>query len=374
MPALLESRRFRDFDWLLTLLAIGIVVFGTWQIYNAQPGEGYWRKQLIGLAISLGVMFAVAFTDYRKLVHFAPAFYAFGLFLLVIVLIPGVGLKINGQRAWIKTPVVGQFQPSEFVKIPTVLMLAYYFGRVRQRTLAWREMLVGAGILALPVGLILLEPDAGQAITYLPLLAVVLFLSSIRMWLVIASLALSVVLIPAAYMVGVQTGKIKNYQQQRIQVILDPENADRRGYGYHTWQSIVTVGKGGLAGAGVQSDEFSQSRLKFLPEPHTDFIFAVTAETTGFVGSILLLLAYAVLLTRLLTNAKRAPDRTGMLVIMAIVGGLAFQIFINVGMTLGLLPVIGVPLPLMSAGLSSVLATFIAIGFAVSVQLRRFVN
>ncbi|HLL76656.1 MAG TPA: FtsW/RodA/SpoVE family cell cycle protein [Pyrinomonadaceae bacterium] len=374
MPAILESRRFRDFDWLLTLLAVGIVVFGTWQIYNAAPGEGYWRKQIIGLGISLGAMFAVAFTDYRKLVHLAPVFYAFGLFLLIIVLIPGIGLKLNGQRAWIKTPVVGQFQPSEFVKIPTVLMLAYYFGRVRQRTLAWREMAVGVGILALPVGLILLEPDAGQAITYLPLLAVVVFLSSIRMWLVLASLALSVVLIPAAYVVGVKTGKIKNYQQQRIQVILDPENADRRGYGYHTWQSIVTVGKGGVMGAGVATDEFSQSRLKFLPEPHSDFIFAVTAETTGFVGSILLLLAYAVLLSRLLSGARRAPDRTGMLVIMAIVGGLAFQIFINVGMTLGLLPVIGVPLPLMSAGLSSVLATFIAIGFAVSVQLRRFVN
>jgi len=374
MSALLETRRFRDFDWLLTLLAVGIVFFGTWQIYNAQPAEGYWRKQLIGLAISLAVMFAVAFADYRKLVRFAPAFYAFGLFLLVIVLVPGIGIRINGQQAWIRTPVVGQFQPSEFVKIPTVLMLAYYFGRVRQRTLSWKEILVGVGILGLPVGLILLEPDAGQAITYVPLLATVLFLSSIRMWLVIAALALSTVAIPAAYVVGVKTGKIKNYQQQRIQVILDPENADRKGYGYHTWQSIVTVGKGGMTGAGVAADDFSQSRLKFLPEPHTDFIFAVTAETTGFVGSIMLLLAYAVLLSRLLSGARRAPDRTGMLVIMAIVGGLAFQIFINVGMALGLLPVIGVPLPLMSAGLSSVLATFIAIGFAVSVQLRRFVN
>ncbi|MEJ7578050.1 MAG: FtsW/RodA/SpoVE family cell cycle protein, partial [Pyrinomonadaceae bacterium] len=221
----------------------------------------------------------------------------------------------------------------------------------------------------------LLEPDAGQAITYLPLLAVVLFLSSIRMWIVIAALVLSTVAVPAAYVIGVQTGKIKNYQQQRINVILDPENADKRGFGYHTWQSILTVGKGGLTGtAGGGSTEFSQSRLKFLPEPHTDFIFAVTAETTGFVGSILLLIAYAVLLIKLIMGARRAPDRTGMLVIMAIVGGLGFQIFINVGMALGMLPVIGVPLPLMSAGVSSVLATFIAIGFAISVQLRRFVN
>ena len=374
MVAILEKGRFRDFDWLLTLLATGIVFFGTWQIHNAQPLENYWKKQLIGLAVSLVALFAVAFTDYRKLVHFAPAFYLFGLVLLVIVLIPGIGIRINGQQCWIRMPVVGQFQPSEFVKIPTVLMLAYYYGKQRGNALGWMEIAVGVGILALPIGLILLEPDAGQVITYLPLLAVVLFLSSVRMWLVLASLALSVVLVPAAYVVGVKTGKIKNYQQQRIQAILDPEKADRRGYGYQTYQSILSVGKGGVAGTGGGSTEYSQSRLKFLPEPHSDFIFAVTAERTGFVGSILLLVAYAVLLSRLLMGARRAPDRAGMLVIMAIVGGLAFQIFINVGMALGLLPVIGVPLPMMSAGLSSVLATFIAIGFAVSVQLRRFVN
>ncbi len=373
MVAILENRRFRDFDWFLTLLAICIACFGTWQIHNAQPDGNYWKKQLIGLGISLVVMLAVAFTDYRKLVHFAPAFYLFGLFLLVIVLIPGIGLKINGQRAWIGVPGLGQFQPSEFVKILTVLMLARYFGRPRHSPLTWKELVIGVAILALPVGLILLEPDAGQAITYFPLLAVVLFLSSVRMWVVIAALVLGTIAVPAAYAVGVQTGAIKGYQQERINVILDPENADKRGFGYHTWQSILTVGKGGLTGTPASS-EYSQSRLKFLPEPHTDFIFAVTAETTGFIGTILLLLAYAVLLSRLVFGARRAPDRMGMLVIMAIVGGFAFQIFINVGMALGLLPVIGVPLPLMSAGLSSVLATSTAIGFAISVRLRRFVN
>ncbi|HZB44285.1 MAG TPA: FtsW/RodA/SpoVE family cell cycle protein [Pyrinomonadaceae bacterium] len=373
MVAILEHRRLRDFDWLLTLVAVAIAIFGTWMIYNAQPEAGYWKKQLIGLGVSLAVMLGVAFTDYRKLVHFAPAFYIFGLFLLVIVLFPGIGLKINGQRAWIGVPGLGQFQPSEFMKIPTVLMLARYFGRPRQSTLRLKEVIMGGLILALPVALILLEPDAGQALTYIPLLAVVLFLSSVRMWLVVAAIALATVAVPAAYVVGVQTGAIKGYQQERINVILDPENADRRGFGYHTWQSIVTVGKGGLRGSGTAGDA-SQSRLKFLPEPHTDFIFAVTAENTGFVGSILLLLAYAVLLTKLIHGARRAPDRTGMLVIMAIVGGLAFQILINVGMALGILPVIGVPLPLMSAGLSAILATSVAIGFAISIRLRRFVN
>lgn len=374
MAAIIERRTFRDFDWLLAILATAIVAFGTWQIHNAQPPPAtYWQKQLLGLGIALVAMLFIAFTDYRKVVHIAPAFYIFGLVLLIIVLVPGIGLKINGQRCWIAMPGIGQFQPSEFVKIPTVLMLANYFGKPRQGALSWKEMIVGGVILALPVGLILLEPDAGQALTYFPLLAVVLFLSSLRMWLVIASLALSIVAVPAMYMVGVKTGAIKNYQQERIQVILDPENADKRGFGYHTWQSMLTVGKGQLTGSHASAD-YSQSRLKFLPEPHTDFIFAVTAENTGFLGCILLLLAYAVLISRLIMGARRAPDRTGMLVIMATVGGLAFQTFINVGMALGMLPVIGVPLPLMSAGLSSVLATFIAIGFAISVQLRRFVN
>jgi rod shape determining protein RodA len=373
MVAILEKRKLRDFDLLLTLMAVAIALFGTWMIYNAQPEMGYWKKQLIGLGVSALVMLTVAFTDYRKLVHIAPAFYAFGLLLLVLVLIPGIGLKINGQRAWIGVPGLGQFQPSEFMKIPTVLMLARYFGRPRGSALTLRETLMGVAILALPVGLIMLEPDAGQAITYFPLLAVVLFLSSVRMWMVVAALVLGVAALPAGWYVGTKTGAIKGYQQERINVILDPERADRRGFGYHTWQSILTVGKGGLWGSETRGDA-SQSKLKFLPEPHTDFIFSVAAENTGFVGCVLLLLAYAVLLTKLIHGARRAPDRTGMLVIMAIVGGLAFQIFINVGMALGMLPVIGVPLPLMSAGLSAILSTSVAIGFAISIRLRRFVN
>jgi rod shape determining protein RodA len=373
MAAILENRRFRDFDWSMVLLALAIALFGTWQIYNAQPDLNFWKKQLIGLGVSTVVMFAVAVTDYRKLINIAPLFYAAGLVLLALVLVPGIGHKVNGQQAWILIPGLGTFQPSEFVKIPTVLMLARYFGKHRSGPLSVRAMLMGAAILALPLALIMLEPDAGQAITYMPLLAVVLFLSSVRMWIVISALVLSTIAIPAAYIVGVEKGFIKDYQQQRINVILDPENADRRGYGYHTWQSILTVGKGGITGSDA-AGEASQSRLKYLPEPHTDFIYAVTAENTGFIGSVLLLLAYAVLLSKLMAGARRAPDRSGMLVIMAIVGGLAFQIFINVGMALGLLPVIGVPLPLMSAGLSAILATSIAIGFAISIRLRRFVN
>jgi rod shape determining protein RodA len=373
MVARIEKRSLRDFDWFLALLAVAVVFFGVWQIYNAQPTETYWQKQLIGLSIAVVAMLVMSFTDYRKLIEYAPAFYVFGLILLALVLVPGLGHKVNGQQAWLKLPIIGQFQPSEFVKIPTALMLAKYFGKRREGTLSLRDTLVGIGILALPLGLIMLEPDAGQAMTYFPLLAVVLFLSAIKIRWVLTILILGLVMVPLAWTIGVKTGKIKPYQQERINVILDPDNADPRGFGYHTLQSIVTVGQGGLTGANVDP-EFSQSALKFLPEPHTDFIFAVTAEHTGFVGCIALLLAYVFLISRLTLGARQSPDRGGMLVIMAIAGGMAFQIFINVGMALGLLPVIGVPLPLMSSGLSAILATFIAIGFVISVRMRRFVN
>ena len=373
MVAIIHKRSWRDFDWILALLAIGIVLFGTVQIRNAQPTETYWVKQLIGLSIGLVAMLAIAFTDYRRLLNLAPAFYIFGLLLLIAVLVPGIGHRVNGQQAWIKVPGIGQFQPSEFVKVTTAMMLARYFGKPRVNALALPEMIVGGLILALPIVLILLEPDVGSVLTYIPILLVVLFLSAIKLRLVIACAVLAVVMIPLAYWAGVKTGYVKPYQQERINVILDPEKADRKGIGYHTWQSILTVGEGGLLGSRA-SVEHSQSGLKFLPEPHTDFIYAVLAENAGFAGCLVVLVAYIVLLSRLITGARRAADRMGMLFIMAFVGGLTFQIFINIGMALGISPVIGVPLPLMSAGLASLIATFIAIGFAISVQLRRFVN
>ncbi len=152
MVAVLERRSLRDFDFVLALTAVAIVCFGSWQIYNAQPTESYWSKQLIGLGIAFVAMMIIAFTDYRKLIDRAPYFYAFGLLLLVLVLVPGLGQKINGQQAWLKLPIVGQFQPSEFVKIPVVLMLAKYFGERRDRSLSLRETALGVGILALAKG------------------------------------------------------------------------------------------------------------------------------------------------------------------------------------------------------------------------------
>lgn len=180
MVAIIEKRDLRDFDWLTTILAIAIVSFGVWQIYNAQPTENYWSKQIIGLGIALVAFLVVGFSDYRRIIDAAPILYGIRLVLLLLVLIPGIGMKINGQQCWIRVPVIGQFQPSEFVKIPVVLMLAKYFGARKGGSLTFKEFLIGCAILAAPVGLIMLEPDAGQSITYFPLLAVVFFFQALR--------------------------------------------------------------------------------------------------------------------------------------------------------------------------------------------------
>ena len=372
MVAIIEKRDLRDFDWLTAVLAVAIACFGIWQIHNALPDENYWSKQIIGLGIGLVAFLVVAFSDFRRIVDYAPVFFVIGLVLVFLVLTP-LGVEVNGQKAWLRLPLVGQFQPSEFMKIPTVLMLAKYFGARKGGTLTFREMIIGGLIFAAPLVLILAEPDAGQAITYFPIFAAVLFLSGIKIRYVVLAIVAAAVMIPTAWVVGVKYGKIKRYQQERILAITNPDEVDPRGYGYHTIQSTITVGKGGLSG--IQGDpETSQSVLKFLPEPHTDFIFAVTAENSGFIGCVSLLLAYALLLSRMIAGARQSSERAGMLVIMSVVCGMVFQIFMNVGMAQGFLPVIGVPLPLMSAGLSAILTTFIAIGFVVSIRMRRFVN
>ena len=187
MVAILERRSLRDFDWMLALLAIIIVCFGAWEIHNAQPTEAYWQKQLIGLGIALVAMVAIAFTDYRRLVELAPVFYVFGLLLLLIVLVPGIGMKVNGQRCWIKLPGVGQFQPSEFVKIGVILALARYLSPVRKGDLPWRDVIIAGLIAVTPVGLIMLQPDAGTATTFFAILAVMLFMSGLNLKFIIVS-------------------------------------------------------------------------------------------------------------------------------------------------------------------------------------------
>ena len=212
MVAIIEKRDLRDFDWPTALLALTIAAFGVWQIHNALPTESYWSKQILGIGIALIAFLVVAFNDYRRIIDAAPVFYVAGLVMLFLVLTP-LGVQVNGQKAWLKLPLIGQFQPSEFVKIPTVLMLAKYFGARKARSLSLREMLIGGAIFAGPVSLIVLEPDAGQAITYFPILAAMFFLSGLKVRYVILAVVGAAIFIPTAWHFGVKSGAIKRYQQ-----------------------------------------------------------------------------------------------------------------------------------------------------------------
>ncbi|MCX7751716.1 MAG: rod shape-determining protein RodA [Blastocatellia bacterium] len=370
-----QKRRFLlDFDWWLLGGALILALLGVLEIYSSQPQEDFWKRQLLWLGIALVAMFVTATVDYHRIVEVAPFIYGSCLFLLVLVL--PFGQEVYGTRAWLG---IGPFsiQPSEFAKIGTILMLALFLAerweehrREKHPYLTMREILIASGIAGAPVLLILLEPDVGTALTFVPILGGMLFVAGLRPRIITAGVVGVAVALSLGWYFRHQV--LKPYQVQRIEVIFHPERADRRGYGYQTYQSMIAVGSGGLTGRGLFRG--TQSRLRFLPKAYTDFIAAVVAEELGFLGILGVLALYAFLLLRALNHAKLARDSMGTLLVTGIVSLLSFHILMNLGMIVGLVPVIGIPLPLMSYGGSALVATFIGLGLIANVRLHRYVN
>jgi rod shape determining protein RodA len=367
-----DSKFWRDFDWPLVLIAAGLVAMGSVFIYSSQPEQNYWQKQLIFLGASVVGMLVFAFTDYRKWLQFAPVFY--GVMLLALVAVLVIGVEINGAKAWINFGAFN-FQPAELAKLSTILLLARYLSGPRKGALSIREIVVAGGMVALPVGLILLQPDAGTALTFFPVLLALLFLSGLRKRMLLIAVAGAVVAVALAW-----GFVLKPYQKERIELaftIMKGETdqlgrEQMRGHGYQSIQSMIAVGSGGPVGKGVLQG--TQGRLGFLPERHTDFIASILAEETGFAGTLTMLALYSLLLWRLVGIARLSADRFGALVVMGLVTLLIFHIFVNLGMVVGLMPIMGIPLPLLSYGGSSLLMLFMAFGICLSVRLRRFVN
>jgi rod shape determining protein RodA len=222
-----------------------------------------------------------------------------------------------------------------------------------------------AGLVAVPMALVMKQPDLGTALTYIPILVVGMFLAGMRRKYMIAMAAVFLLVLPAGWSV------LKDYQKARLVSFLDPDR-DPRGTGYQMIQSKIAVGAGGMWGKGVTKG--SQTQLRFLPVPHTDFIFSAFAEEHGFVGVIVVLALYFVLIMQIVQNAQTAPDNAGMYICMGVAALLLFHVLVNVGMVVGRMPVTGIPLPLMSAGGSNVLSNFIMLGLVNNVRVRRFVN
>ncbi len=365
---------WKDFDWPLAMAALVLASLGILEIYSSQPQEDYWRRQLFWVLLGVVSMGVTALIEYHRLVLAAPIIYGACVLMLVLVLM--VGQEVYGTRAWLGVRGFG-IQPSELAKVGTILLLAPFLAarweehrKERNPYLTMREILTATAVVLLPVGLILLEPDVGTALTFFPLLGGMLFVAGLRPRFIVAGI------LSAAVLMGVgwhfRHDVFKPYQVQRLETLIHPERADRRGFGYQTYQSMIAVGSGGLTGRGLFHG--TQSRLRFLPKAYTDFIASVVAEEVGLVGISTVLALYLFLLMRAINHAKLARDSLGALLVTGVVSLLAFHIVMNLGMVVGLMPIVGIPLPLMSYGGSSVLATFIGLGVIANVRLHRYVN
>ena len=357
----------RDMDWPLIAITILICGLGVLQIFSATHGtlwQDAWWKQLLWIAAGLVLMWIVTAIDYHALMAHIVGMYVLSLVLLAAVFL--VGRQVFGSTRWIPLPLGFHFQVSEFVKLVIILLVARFMTELKSDSLEVRDLLKIGALVAIPMVLVLKEPDLGTALTYLPILAVGALLAGLN-WRYVAAIAVLLVLVlPVAGLYF-----LKDYQKARLVSFLDPDR-DPRGTGYQVIQSKIAVGAGGMWGKGLTKG--SQTQLRFLPVPHTDFIFSAFAEERGFAGVVLVLALYFMLLMQIVKNAQTAPDRAGMYICMGIAALLLFHVLVNVGMVVGRIPVTGIPLPLMSAGGSSMLSVFLMLGLVNNVRLRRFVN
>ena len=363
-----DRRLIEQFDWLLLGLSLALAGVGLLAVYSAtytgpdQPSPIVIR-QLVWVGVGLGGMGVAFAVNYRSLERWAYVIYAAALVLLLLV--PVLGSMSGGVRRWIQ---FGGFslQPAEFVKIGLILVLARLYHRTEPPAgYRIRDILLPGAFVAVPAGLILLQPNLGTAVTLGLLFLSVTFAAGIRLR------ALAVLGVVGSSALPFVWAYMKPYQQRRVLSFLQPD-LDPLGAGYHIIQSKVAVGSGMVWGKGFLLG--TQTRLDFLPEKHTDFIFAVLAEEWGFVGAVALLALYGGLLVRLLVVAANARERFGLLLTVGVVGIVFWQLVINLGMNVGLLPVVGVPLPLLSYGGSSLVTVMLGLGLALNVSTRRLLH
>lgn len=361
-----RSANLKDFDWAMLFIVLVVCGLGVLQIFSATHDtiwQGAWWKQLAYVVFGVALMWAVASFDYHLLLQKSYTLYVVSVILLLVVLL--FGKTTFGSTRWIQMPGGLRFQVSEFTKLVIILLVARFLTDLRAEVLEFREMLQLGGLILVPMALVAKEPDLGTALTYVPIFAVGAFLAGLRWKYWVTTALVALVLIPIGY------SYLKPYQKSRIVSFLDPER-DPHGDGYQLIQSKIAVGAGGTWGKGVTKG--TQTQLRFLPVPHTDFIFSAYAEEHGFIGVIFVLVLYFILLMQVVQSAQTAPDRAGMYICMGVGSLLLFHILVNVGMVVGRMPVTGIPLPLMSYGGSSIWSTFLMLGLVNSVRVRRFVN
>jgi rod shape determining protein RodA len=356
----------RRIDLRLLFLALALTAVGVAMVVSTTAGTS--RGDLAGKQILFAVfgMFAAGAllaVDYRILLQYSPGLY--GLTLAVLLALPIFGQRIAGAKSWLKVGGGFQLQPSEFARLTIALLLAWILENDDRAMLRSRSIAALGAAIGAPVVLVLMQPDLGVALTYMPFLAAALFFGGIpgRWW--------AGLIVAGTLTIGGSWFLLKDYQKDRIRTFLDP-NLAARGAGYQVRQARIAIGSGGILGKGWKQG--TQSRLGFLPVRHTDFIFAALAEEWGFAGVAVFLALYGFFIARALALARDARDRGGSMLVLLLVVNIAVQALLNVAMNVGVMPTTGITLPFVSYGGSSLVATWCMVGLILSVAYRRYVN
>ncbi len=363
-----DRRLILHFDWLLLLLVLAICAIGIVNIYSAglsltdARANALYIRQLMWMGIGLTFMVLGFILDYRVITRQAYWIYLLSLLLLLMVFV--LGYATRGSQRWIALAGF-TFQPSELMKITVILALAKYFDDHKVEGGYLLKELVAPFLIAfVPFLMVLKQPDLGTGLIILLLFLALVFVVGLRWKSLLLAAGSTLIMIPMAWHF------LKDYQKDRIMTFLDPEK-DPLGTGYHIIQSIIAIGSGGLFGKGFLQG--TQTQLKFLPEQQTDFVFSVFAEEWGFLGGMLLVILFLMLILWGLKIAFQAKDLPGKLISAGVTMMVFYQVFINMGMVLGILPVVGIPLPFMSYGGSSMVVFMLGIGLLLNVRMRRFV-
>jgi rod shape determining protein RodA len=359
----------RQMDWVLVVVVSGLSAIGVLLVWSAtQPsllaaGEDprtYLKKQLLWVVIGLILMFAVSFADSRRLRSWTPVAYGATLLGLLAVLTP-LGSDINGAHAWISLPGGFQVEPSEFAKVALVLVIASVFSQARGARPGLRSVLLALAAAAPLMALVVIEPALGVALVLVAVTATMIVLSGTRLRIIAALVAI----VGAVVALAGGLHLLKSYQLTRFTSFLHP-SADLAGAGYNAAQAKIAVGSGGMFGEGLFHGQLVAGN--FVPSQQTDFIFTVAGEELGFVGAITIVVLLGIVIVRALRIATRADDLFGVLIASGVAMWFAFQSFVNIGMTIGIMPITGLPLPFVSYGGSAIFADMIAIGMLQSVR------
>ena len=345
---------------MFLLLATGLLAIYSLSISSAGNSFNIFDKQLIFVGVAIIIFFIFSLLDYRIWRNYTSIFYILSIGLLLLIFL--IGKTSNGAVSWFKFGFLN-FQPVEFVKIALILLLAKYFSQVQLKNLSWKNLFSSFSYVLPPIILVILQPDMGSAMVLMAIWLSMVFLAGLDIKQFIA-LLLSGILLGAMGWFLV----LHDYQKQRVISFLNPSE-DALGSGYNVNQAMIAIGSGGLTGKGIGHG--SQSQLNFIPERHTDFIFATIAEESGLMGAGLLMLFFGIIFWRLKIIIKFSKDRFGQLIVGGVAGILFFQILINIGMNLGIMPVAGLSLPFLSYGGSFLLTMMILVGIVENVWVKR---